>query len=159
MTSLPLEPNSLYILLLGLGGACLFEWQLYLASTSTTGRTFHITNDAGPIAREYKSETVYDMATSAKVVVALQIGIVGPIMHVALAARLALVPLTVYSVRYREGHCCRVWVQEALFALDDEGYLDIGKGVREIEQEAKQCAMLNKSRGTRSVVRSGGSVS
>ena len=106
MTSLPLEPNSLYILLLNLGGACLFEWQLYLASTSTTGRTFHITNDAGPIAREYKSEPVYDMATSAKVVVALQIGIVGPIMHVALAARLALVPLTVYSVRYREGLCC-----------------------------------------------------
>ncbi|KAJ5851983.1 uncharacterized protein N7529_011368 [Penicillium soppii] len=161
MASQPLhfEPNSLYIILLDLGAACLFEWQLYLASTSTTGRAFQITNDAGPLAWKYKGEVVYDMATSSKLVVALQLGIIGPTMHAALAARLALVPLTVYSVRYRESLCCRVWILEALFALDDEGYLDNKKGVREIEQEARQSAILNKSRQTRSVVRSSGFVS
>jgi hypothetical protein len=158
MTSLPFEPNSLYIILLELRDVCLFEWQLYLASTATAGRAFHISNEAGPVAWEYKNDAVYDMATSTKVVVALQIGVVGPVMHGAFAARLALVPLTLYSVRYRESLCCRVWVQEALFALDDEGYLNLGKGVREIEQEARQCGTVNRSRGVRSVVRSWGFV-
>lgn len=156
MTSLPFEPNSLYIILLDLGGACLFGRQLYLTSTATTGRAFHITSDTCPIAWEYKSEAVYDMATSVKVVIALEIGIVGPIMHVAFAARLALVPLTVYSIRYRESLCCRMWVQEALFALDDEGYLNMEKGVREIEQEARRCAIVNKSRGLGLLLEVGG---
>lgn len=151
------EPNSLYVLLLDLGSAFLFEWQLFLASTTTTGRLFHITNDSGPVAWEYKTEMV-NMSTCERVVIALQVGIIGPVMHAALAARLRLVPLTIYSVRCRESLCCRVWVQEALFALDDEGYLNITKTAKEIEQEGRQLAILNKSRGTKSVVRSSGFV-
>lgn len=147
------EPNSLYVLLLDLDSACLFEWQLYLASTTTTGQTFHITNDSGPVAWEYKSE-VANMSTCGRVVVALQVGAIGPLLHAALAARLRLVPLTIYSVRYRESLCCRVWVQEAFYALDDEGYLNIAKTAKEVEQEGRQLAILNKSRGTKSVVRS-----
>jgi hypothetical protein len=45
-------------------------------------------------------------------------------------------------------------VLEALFALDDEGYISLGLGIREIEQEAKQIAIMNKSQGTRTLVRS-----
>lgn len=94
------------------------------------------------------------MSTCGRVVVALQAGAIGPLLHAALAAILRLVPLTIYSVRYRESLCCRVWVQEALYALDDEGYLNIAKTAKEVEQEGRQLAILNKSRGTKSVVRS-----
>ncbi|KAF3024557.1 hypothetical protein E8E15_007833 [Penicillium rubens] len=152
--ALPLEPNTLYILLLDLGGNCLFEWKLYLTSTPTTGQTFHITNETGPTSWQHKSEVVYNIASNARVVLALQIGAVGPVLHAALGARLALVPLALYSARFRESLSCRVWVQEALFALDDEGYLGLARSVGDIEQEARQLGMLNKSRGTRSVVRS-----
>lgn len=155
---LPLEPNALYILLLDLGGSCLLEWKVYLASTRTTGQTFHITNEAGPVTWQYKSEAVYNIASNTRVVLALQIGVVGPVLHAALGTRLALVPLALYSARFREGLCCRVWVQEVLFALDDEGYLGLARSVVDIEHEARQLGMLNKSWGTRSVVRSRGFV-
>ncbi|KAJ5468625.1 hypothetical protein N7475_006377 [Penicillium sp. IBT 31633x] len=151
---LTLEPNALYILLLDLGASCLFEWQLYLASTATTGRVFHIVNEAGPVVWKYRSEAGYDVTSSARVLLALQIGVIAPMLHAALETRLALVPLALYSARFREGLCCRVWVQEALFALDDEGYLGLGGSVGDIEREARQLGMLNKSRATRSVVRS-----
>lgn len=139
---------------LDLGGSCLFEWKLYLTSTPTTGQTFHITNEAGPVTWQYKSEPVFNISSNTRVVLALQIAVVGPVLHAALGTRLALVPLALYSTRFREGLCCRVWVQEALFALDDEGYLGLVRSVVDIEQETRQLGMLNKSRGTRSVVRS-----
>jgi hypothetical protein len=56
----------------------------------------------GPNSVAIQIEAVFDVATSAKVVVVLQIGIIGSIVHVAFAARLALVPLTVYSSRDKE---------------------------------------------------------
>ena len=151
------EPNSLYILLMDLSNTFHFEWRLFLASTTTTGQVFYINNDAGSVAWEYKSEMA-NMSTNARLVAALEIGVVGSILNSALGARLGLVPLTVYSVRYQESLCCRVWVQEALFALDDEGYLNIGKTVKEVQQEGSQLATLNKSRGTKWVVRSSGFV-
>ncbi|KAJ5550644.1 hypothetical protein N7535_001410 [Penicillium sp. DV-2018c] len=151
---LKLEPHALYILLLDLGNNSAFNWQLYLAATVTTGRTFHITNEAGPIAWECKSEAVNDIGSSSRLVLALQVGVVEPVLHAALARRLALVPLALYSVRFWEELCCRVWVQEALYALDDEGYLGLGSSVRDIEREARRLGVFNKSRGVRSVVRS-----
>ena len=38
--------------------------------------------------------------------------------------------------------------------MDDEGYLSLGRSVGDLEQEARQLGMLNKIRGTRSVVKS-----
>lgn len=146
--TLHFEPNNLYILLLDGGGAGIFKWQLYLATT-ISGRTFYITNESSP-TWQYKSEAV-NMSTSGKVLLALKVGAVEPILHSALAARLGLVPLTLYSVRCRESLCCRVWVQEALFALDDEGYLIMRKSAKEFEQEAKRLAIVNKCQGVRSV--------
>ena len=51
-----------------------------------------------------------------------------------------------------------MWVQEALFALDDEGYLDPTRSVVDLELEARQLGMLKERRGTRSVVKSRGFV-
>lgn len=121
LQTLPLDRNTLYILLLELRGICCFEWKLYLTATLTTGRSFHITNEPGPIIWQYKSEPVYNIASNARVDLALQSGVVGPVLHAALGTCLALVPLALYSTRFRESHCCRVWVQETLFAFDNEG--------------------------------------
>ncbi|OQE47390.1 hypothetical protein PENCOP_c001G05767 [Penicillium coprophilum] len=153
---LSLEPNALYVLLIDLGGSCPLEWKLCLTSTPTTGRTFYITNETGPTAWQYKTEVVYSIANDMRVVLALKIGVIGPVLHAALGTRLALVPLALYSARFREGLCCRVWVQEALFALDDEGYISLVRSIVDIEQEARQLGVLNRSRGTRSAVRSSG---
>lgn len=94
------------------------------------------------------------VASNTRVVLALQIGAMGPVLHTALGARLALVPLALYSARFRKDLSSRVWVQGALFVLDDEGYLGLARSVVDIEQEARRLGMLNKSRSTRSVVRS-----
>lgn len=95
------EPNSFYILLLNLDHHCHFEWQLFLALTTTTGQLFHRTNDPGSVGWEYKSEMA-DMSTNGRLVIALQIGVIGPVLHAALATRLGLVPLTGFSGRYRD---------------------------------------------------------
>ncbi|KAJ6044604.1 hypothetical protein N7499_007106 [Penicillium canescens] len=151
---LKLEPNTLYILLLDRGNTYLFHWELYLAQTAITGTVFHIINEGGPTAWEYKSEPTSEISTLGRLVLALQIGTVSPVLHAALADRLAIVPLTLYSARYRETLNCVVWVLEALFALDDEGYMSLRIGIREIEQEAKQIGMMNKSQCIRTLVRS-----
>lgn len=89
-----------------------------------------------------------------RLLLALKIGALEPVLHKALAGRLALVPLTLFSTRFREQLSCRVWVKEALFALDDEGYVNLGQRVRNVEEEAKYLAMLSKSQCERKVMRS-----
>ncbi|KAJ5748098.1 uncharacterized protein N7511_009794 [Penicillium nucicola] len=151
---LNLEPNTLYVLLLDRGTTNVFHWELYLAQTATRGTVFHIINEGGPTAWQYKTEPTSEIPTLGRLILALQIGTVSPILHAALSGRLAMVPLTLYSARYREALNCGVWVLEALFALDDEGYVSLDIGIREIEQEAKRIGVVNKRQGIRTLVRS-----
>lgn len=148
------DPNSLYILLLDRGDTYLFHWELYLTLTSKEGITFHINNDTGPTKWQYKSARTAEMPQLRRLLLALKIGVLEPILHKALADRLALVPLSLYSNRFREQLSCRVWVKEALFALDDEGYVNLGRSVRDIDEEARYLGMLIKSKSERRVVRS-----
>jgi hypothetical protein len=54
---------------------------------------------------------------------------------------------------FREGLCCLPRLGSGGFVcVDDEEYLGLGRSVRDIEQEARQLGMLNKSRGVRPVV-------
>lgn len=156
MSSTPLvfEPNALYILLLDRGDTYLFHWQLYLTTSALEGTTFHITNGATPTAWQYESSPTKEIPQLRRLLLALKISALEPVLHRALAERLALVPLTLFSTRFREHLSCRVWVKEALFALDDEGYVNLGKSVRDIEEEGKHLAMLNKTKCVRNVVRS-----
>lgn len=153
-TPLRFEPNTLYILLLDRGDTYLFHWQLYLTTTTHEGTTFHITNDAGPTTWQYESNPTKEIPHLRRLLLALKVSALEPVLHKALADRLALVPLTLFSTRFREHLSCRVWVKEALFALDDEGYVNLGKSVRDIEEEAKYLAMLNKTKCERKAVRS-----
>ncbi|KAJ5123391.1 hypothetical protein N7448_009488 [Penicillium atrosanguineum] len=152
--SLAFEANSLYILILDRGDTYLFLWSLYLTTTATEGIHFHIINDSGPTDWKYERTPTDKMPFLRRLLVALKIGAVESKMHGALSDRLALVPLTLFSTRFREKLSCRVWAKEALFALDDEGFLDLGKTVQGIEEEANYLAMMAKSKGDRKVVRS-----
>ena len=89
-----------------------------------------------------------------RLILALKIGTIEPVLHNAMADRLALIPISLPSVRFREQMTCRVWVKEALLLLDDEGYLNLGAGPSDIEAEAKHYGMLGKSNNERRVVRS-----
>lgn len=151
---LAFEANTLYLLILDRGDTYLFLWSLYLTTTATEGIHFKINNDAGPTDWKYERTPTNEIPCLRRLLLALKIGAVEPIMHGALSDRLALVPLTIYSTRFRENLSCRVWAKEALFALDDEGYLNLGKTVQGIEEEAKYLAMMAKSKGDRKVVRS-----
>ncbi|KAJ5257260.1 hypothetical protein N7478_013364 [Penicillium angulare] len=89
-----------------------------------------------------------------RLLLVLKIGSVEPMLHNALSDRLALLPLNRFSTRFSEQLNCRVWVKEALFVMDDEGYVHLNKGTKEIEEEARYHAMVNKSKSERKVVRS-----
>ncbi|KAJ5084367.1 hypothetical protein NUU61_008946 [Penicillium alfredii] len=161
-TPLLLEPNALYLILLDRGDTYTFHWKLYLTTNSSTsptaGQIFHITNEAGLTAWEYETSPTTELPTSRRLLLALQVGVLDPVLHRALGERLALVPLALYSTRFWEHLSCRVWVKEALFALDDEGYVSLGKSVREIEEEAKFLGILCKSKCERRVGRSVGCI-
>lgn len=97
------------------------------------------------------------MRESAKLLVATKVAAIDPVLRDALRSRLAEVPIE-YSARFREDITCRVWLKEALFALDNEGYIKLIQSVDEIEQESKIVAMTNKHRHEKSVIKSKGSV-
>ncbi|KAJ6113676.1 hypothetical protein N7523_006993 [Penicillium sp. IBT 18751x] len=153
-TPLVFEANSLYLLIRDRGDTYVFLWSLYLTTTATEGIHFHIINEVGPTDWKYERTPTNEIPCLRDLLVALKIGVVGPTIHGALSDRLALVPLTIYSTRFRENLSCRVWVKEALFALDDEGYLNLEKTVQGIEEEAKYLAVMAKNKGDRKVVRS-----
>jgi hypothetical protein len=87
---------------------------------------------------------------------ALNIEVSDPILHAHFLERLHQGPI-VDSVRFRERITCRVWVKEAPFALDEEGYIMLTRSADYIEAEARNLALRNKSLGRRTVVRSCGS--
>lgn len=81
----------------------------------------------------------------------LKIAVLDPILHQAFFHRLAQIPI-VDSARYRERITCRVWLKEALYTLDDEGYISLTASVDDVESEARGLAMKNKSSGARKLV-------
>lgn len=156
MASAPLlfEPNAVYVLLLDRGETYNFHWEIYLASTATHGTIFYITNDSTPTKWEHKREFTSAMPQQQRLILALRVGTVEPLLHSAMADRLALIPTTLPSTRFREPMTSRVWVKEALFLLDNEGYLNLGAGPTDVEAEAKHFGMLGKSKNERRVLRS-----
>lgn len=93
---------------------------------------------------------------SQRLLMALKIGVLEHTLHQALLHRLWQIPIA-YSTRFHESITCRVWLKEALFALDGEGYIKLTESVNDIEAKATNLEMRNKIRGTKTVARSSGS--
>ncbi|KAJ6092945.1 hypothetical protein N7486_008234 [Penicillium sp. IBT 16267x] len=146
ITPLAFKLNALYIAILDRRDTYLFHWELYLAKTSTEGIFFHITNEVGQTRWEYDRAQANEMPQLHALLLALRIGSVEPGLHNDLSDRLALVILTTFSSRISEQLNCRLWLKEALFVMDDEGYVNLSKGPAEIEAEARYLAILSKSK-------------
>ncbi|KAI2674446.1 hypothetical protein DTO012A7_6851 [Penicillium roqueforti] len=154
---LPFEVDGLYILLSNRGDkSYTFHWSLYLHQSPKLGSVYHLLNDIDTSTWRFEhlpnESVIYDQA----LLVALKIGVLNPILHMPFLDRLRQIPI-VDSVRFRERITCRVWLKEALFALDDEGYIMLTRSVDDIEAEARNLALQNKSLGRRTIVKSGGS--
>lgn len=92
-----------------------------------------------------------------RLIVAIKIGIIEPGLHQTLLDRLEQI-LIAYSTRFHESITCLVWLKEAIFSLDDEGYIQLTQTVDEIEAEARITAIHNKSMGQRGVSRNKGTL-
>lgn len=93
--------------------------------------------------------------------VAMKIGDIDPVLHEALAERLAQIveDHQYYSVRFREGMTSRVWIKEAVWALNEEGYINLVQSgskevVEKIENEAMMLAMRCSYRSEQMVLTS-----
>ncbi|KAF7122518.1 hypothetical protein CNMCM5793_000543 [Aspergillus hiratsukae] len=151
------DVNGLYILLSDRGDkSYTFHWGFYLHQAEKSGYLYHLVNESDSTSWRFEARPSKNIMHSQRLLVALKIGVLDPALHQALLDRLGQIPIA-HSTRFHENITCRVWLKEALFALDDEGYIKLTQGVNDIEEEAKNFAMRNKSRGTKTVARSVGS--
>ncbi|OQD75154.1 hypothetical protein PENDEC_c008G02811 [Penicillium decumbens] len=156
-TSLIYKTNGLYILLSDRGEqSYTFHWALYLHQSTNSGFIYDLINEANSTSWRFNQQTGQDARAFQRILVALKIGDLDPALHRSLLDRLKEIPIA-YSTRFHESITCRVWLKEALFALDDEGYIMLAKSVNEIETEATTLAMQNKTLGKQTVSRSVGS--
>ena len=152
--ALQFETNGLYLLLSERGDAYTFHWGLYLAKSTTDGEIFHLINLQNSAAWKYEYKLSRTVASSNRLVLALKVAVMDPSLHDTLQSRLSQVPVQ-DSTRFNERITCRVWVKEALFALDEEGYIKLTGTINQIEQEAKNKAMVNKAAEIKTVAKSG----
>ncbi|KAM5438414.1 hypothetical protein MferCBS31731_004991 [Microsporum ferrugineum] len=151
--ALPFEANGLYVLLSDRGDLWTFHWGLYLANTKDNGTVYHLVNPPNSNDWMYEAKQSNNVQNSNRLLVALKVGIVEPLLHEMLGQCLSEVPIQ-YSTRFHENITCRVWLKEALYELNERGLLNITKSVDSIEEEAKGAAMINKSSMAKSVIKS-----
>lgn len=153
MTSDPvnLEANGLYIVISNLGYDRLFHWGLYLATSPNEGLIYHL---VGQVTIEetwyYRVKYSTGVPLGHELLLAYKIGVLDPALHEPMAQRLLEVPQG-YSIRFGGRVTSRVWVKEALYLLDQEGYIKLTAEIDEIEAEAIDLASWNQPRGTTTV--------
>lgn len=156
-TQFTFEVNGLYIFLSDRGDKnYTIHWGLYLHQSTTSRYIYHLINEPNSTSWRFESRPSQNVMYSQRLPVALKIGVLNPTLHEPLLDRLKEIPIT-YSTRFHESITCRVWLKEALFALDEEGYTKLTRSVNDIEVEARNLAIQNKSQGKKTISRSAGS--
>lgn len=150
---LQFEPNGLYLVLCDRNDDYTFHWGFYLASTAQSGVIHHLINQQPSGAWAYEAISSENTPYSERLLVGIKVAVMDPVLHDAMAERLTQVPVA-YSSRFREDITCRVWIKEALFALDEEGFIKIVADITGIEREALSLAMFHKNRRTTAVTMS-----
>lgn len=142
------ENNSIYIVLkLRSGGPPDFHWAIFVPTAKPQGILWHATNITGGWAVETK--TNYNLPLSMAFCVALRVGsITGAVDDFdTLKATMEGVPGTgVSSFHTQEVFDCRVWVKDALVALQDAGIINLTVDTSTIEQDAFDKAYQNRER-------------
>ncbi|PGH29901.1 hypothetical protein GX50_07343 [[Emmonsia] crescens] len=161
---LSLEPNALYILLFDRGEAYRFHWALFLTTahpttTTTTegegkeeetaapnppGTLFELTNPnpSNDNLWTYNTTILTTLINKHNPLCALKISTIEPLLHEPFQALLGTIPIIPYSQRFGEETTCRVWLKEALYELDQGGFIQLLWPVEEIEKEARALGML-----------------
>ncbi|EGX94378.1 hypothetical protein CCM_02649 [Cordyceps militaris CM01] len=139
--------DSLYVILSEQSQPNSWHWGIYLHVDEAGGWIFHIRNSAHePWYFEHKrSETIM---TSKTIMVALRVAIIRPKdMHGALQSFIGTTQSRIGMADPNQfGRLtCRTWVMQALYQLDQSGYISIMPGytVQDIEFEADRSAELN----------------
>jgi hypothetical protein len=153
---LELDVDGLYIIVRDLGDTYRFHWGLYLATRTSTGDLSHAVNTVNKNSWAYEVRRDINLIDW-RFLAAVKVGIIETELHDALRSRLREIPMG-YSSRFKEDMSCRVWVKEALFALDNEGFIQLVGSVNAIDMEAKAEAMRNKLEGRRTIIKSSGSL-
>lgn len=145
------DTNGLYILFSDIGAMSQFHWGLYLALSPNHGIVFHVVNNITTGGRwQYQTKTSTGVPSSRTLLLAMKIAVMDPSLHSSLVARLAAVPVT-------QSITCRIWLKQALFDLDNEGYIKLTKEVDDIEMEGILFAEQNKALQQKSSMNSQGS--
>ncbi|KAK2765105.1 hypothetical protein FQN54_008804 [Arachnomyces sp. PD_36] len=150
------DPNGLYILLTDIGAELQFHWGFYLATAPKEGWIFHLINNEDTNHEwKYQTKPSVNVPSSLNLLVAVKIAVLEPGLHAPFGDRLAQIPIAP-SPLYGP-ITCRTWLKEALFHLDNEGYIKLIKSVDAVEDEALMEAANNQPRRRRTAIRSTGS--
>ncbi|EZF35052.1 hypothetical protein H101_01418 [Trichophyton interdigitale H6] len=148
--ALKFDENGFYVLISDRGDSWRFHWGLYLAKTPTDGIIYHLLNTTSSTEWRLEVKESSNVIHSNKLLGALKIGIIEPMLHEMLGQCLLEIPIE-YSTRFKENITCRVWLKEAIYELNERGLLNITKSVDFIEDEGNRLAMSNKAKDGQSV--------
>ncbi|XWW98009.1 hypothetical protein V2A60_006005 [Cordyceps javanica] len=150
VVQLHLDVNALYIILSTQGANDACHWVLYLHISPCLGWVFHITN-LGRMSWGYRCDESPDMAWTPTAVAAVKVAAdMVPEMHEALRGRLGLDSRPVIKLEDTERFGpldCRSWLLQALYELDNEGYISVlpGYSIEDVAEEASSLASANRS--------------
>ncbi|KAB8228565.1 hypothetical protein BDV23DRAFT_183425 [Aspergillus alliaceus] len=160
-----LTPSTLYILLQSRSSPSTFHWSLYLTNTHppfTTGTKHDLTHppspspDLDPRTWTYSSFPIDLLSPNAAspAIAAVKVDVMddAEMLREAMEECLGNVPRGSYSSRFREEMSCRVWVMEALWELDQGGFIDLGGrvnvlGIQGLEREVVRAGLVAMWRG------------
>ncbi|KAB8221280.1 hypothetical protein BDV33DRAFT_202520 [Aspergillus novoparasiticus] len=154
-----LIPSTLYILLQSRSTPSTFHWSLYTTNTHgplTRGTKHDLTDEKAPRRIwSYNSAPANLLELQSQLVIAaVKVDVIDDVemLRGALEECLGNVPRTAYSSLFREEMSCRVWVKEALWGLDQGGFIDLGdrgnvSGIQGVEMEVVRAGLVAMWRG------------
>ncbi|OGM39332.1 hypothetical protein ABOM_012052 [Aspergillus bombycis] len=153
-----LMPSTLYILLQSRSTPSTFHWSLYTTNTHgplTWGMKHDLIEKAHRRLWTYNSAPANLLESQSRpAIAAVKVDVIDDVemMRGALEECLGNVPRTAYSSRFREEMSCRVWVKEALWGLDQGGFIDLGdrgnvSGIQGVEREVVRAGLVAMWRG------------
>ncbi|EEH06669.1 conserved hypothetical protein [Histoplasma capsulatum G186AR] len=112
--------------------------------TNPTGTLFELTNPNPSNEKlwTYRTTLLTSFTNRHNPLCALKISNVEPLLQADFHALLATIPVIPYSQRFGEETSCRVWLKEALYELDQSGFIQLVRPVEEIEMEVQQMGMM-----------------
>ncbi|PVI06281.1 hypothetical protein DM02DRAFT_667541 [Periconia macrospinosa] len=141
--SATLEKHSIYVFLNLRGAEPGFHWGIFVPTNQTQGGVWHAVNRGGGWMLEIIAAT--GIPNDMSLCLCFKIGKVASQKWNTLEEILRKVPANgLPSSNTQEIFTCRVWVKDALFALDVGGVIRLAKSVEDIEKAAIEKAESNR---------------